>query len=342
MQKNHLIQKFDQNITLFKNIEDSLLKASEIIKQNNCINSQKAFLQDMKYWKAWMEANHIDFHDEFKLEYAILFIMQHTESMPDNVNNYLLNIGAKKVEKQHKFSTIERRFKSIARFLDINNKPNVIKDPKFKTLKSKLKKLFTKKVDRNKAITKNILLDLINTCNDNIIDIRDAAILSFAWASGGRRASEICDATWDNLEETLDGEFIYYLSQSKTLSVGQKHPLPIKNMAAKLLRRWIIETKKNKIQNKFIFTSLSKNGIPKNKLTPIDINRIVKKRAEFAGYNPKDFGAHSLRSGFVTEAGKQGKPIGDVMAMTTHKSVKILMEYYQCGNVLNNTAANLF
>ncbi len=112
-------------------------------------------------------------------------------------------------------------------------------------------------------------------------------------------------------------------------------------MAAKLLRRWIIETKKNKIQNKFIFTSLSKNGAPKNKLTPIDINRIVKKRAEFAGYNPKDFGAHSLRSGFVTEAGKQGKPIGDVMAMTTHKSVKILMEYYQSGNVLNNTAADL-
>ncbi len=67
MQKNHIIPKIDQNITLFKNIEDSLLKASEIIKQNNCINSQKAFLQDMKYWKAWMEANHIDFHDEFKL-----------------------------------------------------------------------------------------------------------------------------------------------------------------------------------------------------------------------------------------------------------------------------------
>jgi hypothetical protein len=42
---------------------------------------------------------------------------------------------------------------------------------------------------------------------------------------------------------------------------------------------------------------------------------IVKRRAQLAGLEG-DFGAHSLRSGFVTEAGRQNIPLGDTMAMT--------------------------
>ena len=68
---------------------------------------------------------------------------------------------------------------------------------------------------------------------------------------------------------------------------------------------------------------------------------MVKRRCEKAGYDPKLFSAHSLRSGFVTEAGKQGKPIGDVMELSGHKSVTTAMGYYQVGNLENNTAANL-
>jgi hypothetical protein len=42
---------------------------------------------------------------------------------------------------------------------------------------------------------------------------------------------------------------------------------------------------------------------------------IVKRRAQLAGLEG-DFGAHSLRSGFVTEAGRQNIPLGATMAMT--------------------------
>ena len=76
-------------------------------------------------------------------------------------------------------------------------------------------------------------------------------------------------------------------------------------------------------------------------LSPIDVHRIVRRRIKAAGYDEKSFGAHSLRSGFVTEGGRRGKPLGDIMAMTGHKSVHTAMRYYQVGSIINNSAANL-
>jgi len=67
---------------------------------------------------------------------------------------------------------------------------------------------------------------------------------------------------------------------------------------------------------------------------------IVKRRAQLAGLEG-DFGAHSLRSGFVTEAGRQNVPLGDTMAMTGHRSIQTVMRYFQTGAIGQTRAARL-
>lgn len=67
---------------------------------------------------------------------------------------------------------------------------------------------------------------------------------------------------------------------------------------------------------------------------------IVKRRAGLAGLEG-DFGAHSLRSGFVTEAGRQNVPLGDTMAVTGHRSVQTVMRYFQTGAISKNRVARL-
>ena len=67
---------------------------------------------------------------------------------------------------------------------------------------------------------------------------------------------------------------------------------------------------------------------------------IVKRRAQLAGLEG-DFGAHSLRSGFVTEAGQQNVPLGDTMAMTGHRSIQTVMRYFQTGAIGQTRAARL-
>ena len=70
------------------------------------------------------------------------------------------------------------------------------------------------------------------------------------------------------------------------------------------------------------------------------VARIVQRRARLAGLSG-DWGAHSLRSGFVTEAGRQAVPLGDVMAMTEHRSVNTVMGYFQAGSLLASRATCL-
>ncbi|MCK2119935.1 hypothetical protein ACO0TC_31405 [Pseudomonas aeruginosa] len=51
--------------------------------------------------------------------------------------------------------------------------------------------------------------------------------------------------------------------------------------------------------------------------------------------------AHSLRSGFATEAGRKSVPLGEVMAMTEYRSVGTVMGYFQAGALLNSRATEL-
>ena len=66
----------------------------------------------------------------------------------------------------------------------------------------------------------------------------------------------------------------------------------------------------------------------------------MKRRAQLAGLEG-DFGAHSLRSGFVTEAGRQNVPLREATALTGHRSVQTVMRYFQTGAVQQTKAASL-
>ena len=51
------------------------------------------------------------------------------------------------------------------------------------------------------------------------------------------------------------------------------------------------------------------------------------------------FGGHSLRSGFITEGGRQGVALPALMALTEHRSVAQASGYFQAGSAPNNPAA---
>jgi len=90
-----------------------------------------------------------------------------------------------------------------------------------------------------------------------------------------------------------------------------------------------------------LFRRLYKGGkVGTQALSADQVARIVQRRAQLAGLEG-DWAAHSLRSGFVTEAGRQGVALGDVMAMTEHRSVGTVMGYFQAGSLLNSKATNL-
>jgi len=90
-----------------------------------------------------------------------------------------------------------------------------------------------------------------------------------------------------------------------------------------------------------LFRRLHRGGtVGTTALTADHVARMVQRRAQLAGLDG-DWAAHSLRSGFVTEAARQGVPLGEVMAMSEHRGVGTVMGYFQAGSLLTSRATAL-
>ena len=63
-------------------------------------------------------------------------------------------------------------------------------------------------------------------------------------------------------------------------------------------------------------------------LTPQSVNLILKKRIASAGLDPREYSAHGLRSGFMTEAARRGIALPEAMAQSQHRSVQQAARYY--------------
>ena len=337
-------QKVSRNKTQILNLlQESSNRSAEILNEFTSENTKKAFLGDMMYWKAWLSAIGLTFESDYDpIEIVKCFIVSHIESMDPNVDQKLFKKGYKASLGTHSLATVKRRIASLSVFLDRMKSENPCREKEIKLLLEKLSKKH-KRFNKRQPITKDVLEDMIKTCKSSQIDIRDKAILFFGWSSGGRRRSEIVEAKFENLTKTSDGDYLYNLNSSKTNQTGEDDIKPIKGRAAKALTDWL---ELSKITTGYIFRSIrsmSSNGlvISTSGFSGNDIRRMVKKRARLAGYDEKKFSSHSIRRGFVTESGIQGKPILDVMKMTSHRNVATAMKYYDAGNINNNSCANL-
>jgi integrase len=300
-------------------IQSSIAKATQVIEEYNSKNSKRAYEGDVLYFSSWYKGKNFPL-DQIKKEHIITFIMDHVE--------------------KHKISTIKRRLASLSRFLQLHKMNNPCKDKDVLILLRKLTEKYGSSKAWGLAITLDILNDMIETCKDDgLIGIRDAALLLFGFSTGGRRRSEISSAMLENLTRNNDGNFIFNMGKSKTNKTGNPDPKPIMGRAAVSLNHWI---NSSGIKEGPLFRGVRKGGIlSSTAICEMQICRIVKSRCEKAGYDPSKYTAHSLRSGFVTEGGKRGKPLGDIMALTGHRSVTQVMSYYQPGNIMNNSAAYL-
>ena len=192
---------------------------------------------------------------------------------------------------------------------------------------------------KKEALTREPLHAMLGTCDDSLRGRRDRALLLFAWASGGRRRSEVVRATMENTQRTAEG-FLYSMAHSKTNQTGASRAddqKPIVGAAAQALEAWLAASG---IRQGPIFRRVRRGDVIGEPLAAAAVRDIVLERCRQAGLEG-EFSAHSLRSGFVTEAGRRNVPLGDTMAMTGHASVATVMGYFRAGAAARSPAARL-
>ena len=135
--------------------------------------------------------------------------------------------------------------------------------------------------------------------------------------------------------------FLYLLRHSKTNQAGAaraEDAKPIVGAAARALQAWLDASG---IAQGPLFRRIRRGDVLGEPLAAAAVRDIVRQRCELAGLD-ESYSAHSLRSGFITEAGRQQVPLGDAMAMTGHASVATAMGYYRAGAAATLKAARLF
>jgi integrase len=130
------------------------------------------------------------------------------------------------------------------------------------------------------------------------------------------------------------------LLHSKTNQTGVQRAdseKPILDEAADALEAWI---RKAGIVQGPIFRRVRRGDNVGEPLAPAAVRDIVLERAALAGLEP-EFAAHSLRSGFVTEAARQNVPLGEAMALTGHASPASLIGYFRAAQSMQSRGAKL-
>jgi integrase len=326
----------------------------ELLAEAAAANTTRSYASALRYWAGWHAAR---YGIELTLpvpEAAVLqFVVDHvvrrsaegelTWELPPSVDQALVAAGLKAKLGAWTLSTVRHRVAVLSTAHRLKQLPNPCEQPAVRTVLSRAGRAAVKRGERPRKKTAITLIELeamLATCNDTLEGLRDRALLCFAFASGGRRRSEVAAADMRDLRRIGPQGYIYRLEHSKTQQAGvtasSSPDKPVLDRAALALEEWLDAAG---ITEGAIFRRLWKQHLGPA-LSPAAVGEIVQRRARLAGLEG-DFGGHSLRSGFVTEASRQGVSLPAIMQLTEHRAVSSVIGYFQAGGATTNPAARL-
>jgi integrase len=253
-------------------------------------------------------------------------------------NGYKTRLGAPAL------NTLVHRIAVLSKAHQLAKEPNPCAGPLVRELLAQTRRAYANRGARprkQRALAKDPLQAVLATWDDTLRGKRDRALLLFAWATGGRRRSEVASATLENLQR-IGGDsarsYLYTLAHSKTNQAGaERRRMSSPWWAAQAMQEWLAASG---IQEGALFRRIRKGGHLGEPLAPAAVRDIVKERCAMAGVEGK-FSAHSLRAGFVTEASRQNMSLRETLAMTGHHSVATVMGYFRAESALGSKVSRM-
>jgi len=335
-------------------LDDAAQNAVEdLLREGESANTIASYRSALRYWAAWHVMRYgCPIQLPVPVSSLLQFIVDHAQRMTENglaselpsaIDIALVNGGYKGKLGSLSHNTLVHRIAVLSKAHQIKKLMNPCHDLKVRELLSRTRKAYAKRgamPNKKDALTKDPLQLMLASCDDSLRGLRDRALLLFAWSSGGRRRSEVVSADMKFLKRVSTG-FTYTLAYSKTNQTGRERPeneKPLLGSAASALNAWL---EASGISEGLIFRQVRKGGQLGSALAGAAVRDIVKYRSTLCDIKGS-FSAHSLRSGFITEASRQNMPLAETMAMTGHQSVATVLGYSRAGSTLSSQVARLF
>ena len=279
----------------------SLEKAREFARHSKAENTLRGYRTDWKDFYAWCGA-----HDLCPLP-----------ASPETVASYIAECaGRLKVGSvQRRLNAIAEAHKAIAR--ESPTRSAMVQA----TMKGIRRTNGTAPTQKAPILTADIRA-MVDATDDGIIGTRDSALILLGFAGAFRR-SELVGLDVEDCAFSKDGLTIT-LRRSKTDqdSAGRKIGIPYgsnpETCPVRVLQDWIAQAA---ITGGPLFHSITRHGkVRPDRLTGLDVARVVKKLAKRAGLDAAKYAGHSLRAGHATTAAISGASERSIMNQTGHRS----------------------
>ncbi|NTJ36392.1 site-specific integrase [Agrobacterium rhizogenes] len=347
--------------------DDDVATLKHLAKEGMGDNTLRALASDLGYLEAWCQfATGAPLPWPAPESLLLKFVAHHlwdpteraadpNHGMPAEVEAGLRAEGLLRVDGPHAPDTVRRRLTSWSILTRWRGLTGAFSAPSLKTALRLAVRAAPRQRRRKskKAVTGDVLSKLLATCaGDRLVDRRDRALLLLAFASGGRRRSEVASL---RVEDLVDEEPVHAdprnaaspllpcltvnLGRTKTTAVEDRAHVILIGRPVEALKQWLAEAKSDTGP---VFRRIDQWGnIDRRALTPQSVNLILKTRIKQAGLDPVMFSAHGLRSGYLTEAANRGIPLQEAMQQSLHKSVTQAASYYNNAERKNGRAARL-
>lgn len=347
-----------------------------LLKAGMGANSLRALKSDLAYLQAWSSLAFGTALQWPAQENDILtFIAHHlwdpdqravdaTHGMPDHVDEGLRLGGYLRSPGPHAPATVRRRLSSWKAVARVKGEDTAFGSPLIaQTLKAAARaNAHQKKPKSRKPVEKELLLRLVEHLSSEaalggpsqedegvrLRALRDAALVVTAFASGGRRRSEVAALTRSQVHflPDLTSEEGHPLmavgidmGRTKTTNADDGEQVFVVGRAAAILKTWLNE---GAITVGPVFRTIDRWGnMGAQALSGQSVNQILKARVAEIGEDPADFSFHGIRAGFITTAFKEGVPAPEIMQQTLHRSMQTLTGYFQSHERINSKAARL-
>ncbi|WBY03592.1 site-specific integrase [Ramlibacter tataouinensis] len=316
-----------------------LQAVGDLLEQGQSPHTRSSYQSGMAYWSAWYALRYRQaLAWPVPVAAVTQFIVDHVQrdtpqglahELPGAIDQALVASGHKGKPGPLALATVAHRVSVLSQAHEERKLANPCRDPAVSHMLARARHAYARRdalPQRSTPLERATLDAVLATCGQTLRDTRDRALLLFAWASGGRRRSEVAQADMRWLTELGPAHYQYELRHSKTNPAGTPQPQnfkPLVDEAAEALRAWLQAAK---ITEGPTFRSVRKGGTVGGALSSAAVREIVRRRCALAGLSGH-FTAHSLRSGFVTWASSERMPDADIMELSGHHSIQGLRGY---------------
>ena len=228
------------------------------------------------------------------------------------------------LSENNKSATIRRRINSLGTILKLSKNHDPTKQPEVILALKRMHRKIGRAQEQARPLTKTLLNQLLASCDNSVMGIRNQVLLSLGYETM-RRRSELCAFKFEDICQAPNRKPAIRLNFSKTDQFGTGKILPISQELLDLLKNW-----RSMISDEgYILRSINRHGHIGSNLHPASISTLLKALQKDLKMNSDEqpLSGHSFRVGAALDLLEKGEPLEKIMLRGGWQTDSTAMKY---------------